>query len=78
MSCIAVFLWIIWSFIPLKTPKQTPPQNNTTFWGFVILTGECAIILGTTMKLSKTNDSFYYFKFLKPIPTNLDLQHLMY
>ena len=64
IPCIAVFLWIIWSFIPYKTPKQTPASKtaylNPILWGFVISTGACTetIIWGLVKKLSKTMDSF--------------------
>ena len=63
-SCIAVFLWIIWPFIPLKTPKQTPVSktvyHNPILWVFFISTGVCTerIIWGLIKSLSKTMDSF--------------------
>ena len=38
IPCIAAFLWIIWPFIPFKTPKQTPASKtaylNPILWGF--------------------------------------------
>ena len=64
IRCIAVFLWIIWPFIPFKTPKQTPASKtaylNPILWGFVISTGACTetIIWGLVKKLSKAIDSF--------------------
>ena len=40
IPCIAVFLWIIWPFIPFKTPKETPASKtaypNPILWGFFI------------------------------------------
>ena len=63
IPCIAVFLWIIWSFIPYKIPKQTPASKsaylNSILWGFVISTGAWTetIIWGLVKKLSKTIDS---------------------
>ena len=43
---IAVLLWIIWPFIPFKTPKQAPASKTAypspILWGFVISTGACA------------------------------------
>ena len=63
-TCIAVFLWIIWPFIPFKTPKQTPASKtaylNPITWCFVISTGACTetIIWWLVKKLSKAMDSF--------------------
>ena len=40
------FLWIIWHFIPFKTPKQTPDSEisypNPILLGFIISTSACA------------------------------------
>ena len=60
----AVFLWIVWPFIPFKTPKQTPASKtaylNPISWGFVVSTGACTEtrISGLLKKLPKTMGSF--------------------
>ena len=58
------FFWIIWPFIPFKTPKQTPAFKTAylspNLRGFVTSTAASAetTIWGTIKKLSKTKDSF--------------------
>ena len=62
---IVALLWIIWPFIPLKTPKQSLMllKLHTPYhilWSFGISTGLCTeiIIWGPIKKLSKIMDSF--------------------
>ena len=56
---ITFFLWIIWPFIPFKTPKQTPASKTVypypILWGFVIWTSTCAetVIWGPMKTFSK-------------------------
>ena len=51
--------WIIWLFIPFKTPKQTPASKTVypypILWGFVIWTSICAetVIWGPMKTFSK-------------------------
>ena len=74
---ITVFLWVFLPFIPFKTTTQPASKTaylNFTFWGLRKLRKYIKMF----KKLSKTRYCFYYFEFLRPILTNLDLQHLIY
>ena len=52
IPCIAVFLWIIWSFIPYKTPKQTP-ASKTSILKLQTLILSCGILLFQLVHVQK-------------------------
>ena len=79
-----VLLFFSWLF---DLSFHSKPQNklllvklHTPILSCRVLLSACTetIISALIKKLSKTMDSFYYFKFLKPILPSLDLQHLIY
>ena len=79
-----VLLFFSWlfdlSFHSKPQKKLLLVKLHTPILSCRVLLSACTetIISALIKKLSKTMDSFYYFKFLKPILPSLDLQHLIY